>query len=82
MPLEGFEHVLSILHSDAKRRNPRSYADFSERSAIQRRPKTASWKWNVGKKRVRVTSAGAVIRRMPETNAGKNEFGLRKTRLI
>lgn len=82
MPLEGFEHVLSILHSDAKRRNPRSYADFSERSAIQRRPKTASWKWNVGKKRARVTSAGAVLRRMPKTNAGKNEFGLRKMRLI
>ena len=36
----------------------------------------------VGKKRARVTSAGAVLRRMPKTNAGKNEFGLRKMRLI
>lgn len=41
--LEGFEHVLSILHFDAKRQKPRNYAGFLDRDDIERRPKTASW---------------------------------------
>lgn len=42
MPLEGLEHVLSILHSNIKRQLPRNYAGFRELSGIGRRPKTAS----------------------------------------
>lgn len=41
-PLEGLEHVLSILHSDVKRQLPRNYAAFRELRGIGQRPKTAS----------------------------------------
>ena len=74
-PLEGLEHVLSILHSGIKRQLPRNYAGFRERDDIVRRPKTASCEWNAGKMRARVASPGAGFRRIPETDAAKPALG-------
>lgn len=82
MPLEGLEHDLSILHSDVKRQIPRNYAAFRDLADIQRRLKTASWKWNAGKTRAKLPCQGATIRRMPKTNAGKSVFASRDLGLI
>ena len=71
VPLEGFEHVLIILHSDLKRQNPRNYADFRDHDDIQQRLKTANRKHNAGKTRARITSADIPLRRMLKVNAGK-----------
>jgi hypothetical protein len=71
VPLEGLEHVLSILHSCIQRRLPRNYAEVGDTDDIERRPKTASWKQDAGKKRAEVASPGATLSRMPETDAGK-----------
>ena len=76
MPLEGLEHVLSILHTDVERQLPRNYAGFRVRSDIQRRPKTASGEWSAAKMRARVASRGAALRPMPETNAGKTVLAM------
>lgn len=53
-PLEGLEHLLSILHSDAKRQVPRNYEGFCVWDGVARRPKTASDEWNAGKMRARI----------------------------
>jgi hypothetical protein len=71
MPLEGLEHVLSILHSDVERQLPRNCAGFRDSCAIQRRPKTASGEWNAAKMRSGVASRGEGLRLIPEMDAAK-----------
>jgi hypothetical protein len=75
-PLEGLEHVLSILHSGVERQLPRNYADFQDHNDIRRRPKTANGECNAGKKRARLASPGAGLKLMPEMNAGKTVLGI------
>ena len=41
MPLEGLEHVLSIVLCDTERQIPRNYAAFCDPDDIDLRPKTA-----------------------------------------
>ncbi|WP_435528091.1 hypothetical protein [Microbacterium aurantiacum] len=41
-PLEGLEHVLSILHNDVERQLPRNYTGSLSLDYIKRRPKTAN----------------------------------------
>lgn len=82
MPLEGLEHVLSILHFDVLRQKPRNYADLGEHGSIERRPKTASWKWNAGKTWARTACRGAALRPTRKENTGKNEFDLWITRAL
>jgi hypothetical protein len=71
MPLEGLEHVLSILHSCIERQLPRNYAEVGGSDDIEQRPKTASWKQDAGKKRAEVASPRAAPSRMPQMDAGK-----------
>jgi hypothetical protein len=71
MPLEGLEHVLSILHSDVERQLPWNHADSRDVDDIKRRPKTANDEWNAGKMRASIASYGAAIRPVSGTNAGK-----------
>lgn len=54
MPLEGLEHVLSILHCGIERQLPRNYTGFRELDDIEGRPKTANCEWNAGKLRARI----------------------------
>ena len=60
--LEGLEHVLSILYSDAKRQLPRNYADSRTWDGIARRPKTTSDEWDAGKMRAKIARRGAGFR--------------------
>ena len=49
VPLEGLEHVLSIVLCDTERQIPRNYAAICDRNDIDPRPKTAIGKQDVGK---------------------------------
>lgn len=74
MPLEGLEHVLSILHRSVKRQIPRNYAAFRSVDHIAQRPKTASWKYDAAKRRAKLTSLGAALREVTRVNVGKTKF--------
>lgn len=75
-PLEGLEHILSILHIDTNRQIPRNYEALRSAADRIRRPKTASWKWNAGKKRAETPRCGGAGQLMPETNAATTESAL------
>lgn len=51
IPLEGLEHVLSIVICDINRQNSPNHADSSNRADMKRRPKTASNNWDAAKMR-------------------------------
>jgi hypothetical protein len=75
MPLEGLEHVLSILHSDFERQLPRNYAGSRDRCDIVQRPKTANDESNAAKMRARIGRDEEAIQPMGRSNAGKFVFG-------
>ncbi|WP_146047991.1 hypothetical protein [Microbacterium sp. CJ77] len=52
-PLEGLEHVFSIVLCDAKRQLPRNYTGSGDWNDIDQRPKSASGKWDAGKTRAK-----------------------------
>lgn len=54
MPLEGLEHVLSILHDRIKRQLPRNRAALPEPNDIERRPKTANREQDAAKMRASI----------------------------
>lgn len=75
MPLEGLEHVLSIVLCDPKRQIPRNYAAFRDSDDIDPRPKTAISKQDAGKKRAKI---GPFCRSISDIWRGPSFIGIQQ----
>jgi hypothetical protein len=76
-PLEGLEHVLSILHGDLERQLPRNYAGFLDHDDIPQRPKTASCELDAAKMRPKIPPCDQCLsgtREILLQDAGASEF--------